>query len=428
MGDDRRESWSHYLAELPVTTPRSLLWCSALVVFAGAGAAYWSRAPSAPPSTKATRNAAPRSAHSEMRALERPPRFERLEPEPQGESLPLPHRERQPIERDAPPTPDAGAAPRVVGVSSAGPAELANDVSHDVIPGTAARHPPLEQVQVEIPSDEPEPEERPPPRRVELSVFRVWQQPGLCAKPEAASEAHGSLMRRFRVVDGEGDGDGRFYVDPRLPEGAESSLSVYLEAAERQARAELGLTAQRPDVFVYHDLELLLAAACTNEDVVAYYDGALHVVLNRDDVRESVLHEYAHHALMTNGMLGPTWAQEGIAMHVANETWWRTRQWLGRVADKPFSIDVMEREVPYTLSSEQAVLFYVQAGAMVACAAREQPEGLGGLARALGASQSGGELSYALDAPTTPAALRACVGRLLRGTGGEAPRGRRLDG
>lgn len=384
---------------------------------AGMGATFWARSPSAPHVAPAARKAPARAARNERRALKAPPRVERVErSEPQVESLTAPSGGGQRIGRDRSPIPDAGTAARVAGPHSATAPDLSSDVIHDAISGTdiASRHPPLQHAQDHAPSHEPEPEEHPPPRRVELTAFRTWQQPGLCAKPEAASEAHGGLMRRFRVVDGEGGG--RFYVDPRLPEGAESSLLVHLEAAEREARAELGLTAQSPEVFVYHDLELLLAAACTNDDVVAYYDGALHVVLNRDDVRESVVHEYAHHALMTNGILGPTWAQEGIAMHVANETWWRTRRWLERVADKPFSIDVMEREVPYTLSSEQAVLFYAQAGAMVACAAREEPEGVEGLVRALGASHSGGELSYDLAAPTTPASLRVCIGRLLRGT------------
>jgi hypothetical protein len=394
-------------------TPRSLLWCLALVVVAGVGATFWAQTPSAPQGTRPSRPT-PRVFRGETRALEPPPRRERVEPrEPQAESFEPSTGERRAIDGVAPATPDAGAAAPVTHASSVTILEPPSDVHHHAIPGTPpATRSRLEQAHDDTASGEPQPERRLPPRRVELTAFRVWQQPGLCAKPEAASEAHGGLMRRFRVVD---EGGGRFYVDPRLPAGAEASLLVHLEAAEREARAELELTAQRPEVFVYYDLELLLAAACINDDVVAYYDGAVHVVHGRNDARESVVHEYAHHVLMTNGILGPAWAHEGIAMHVASENWWRTRHWLERVADQPFSVDVMEREVPYTLSSEQAVLFYVQAAAMVACAARAEPEGLAGLARVLGASHAGGELSYDLEVPTTPAALRTCVGRLLRG-------------
>jgi hypothetical protein len=255
-------------------------------------------------------------------------------------------------------------------------------------------------------------DEPPPPRSVELTAFRAWQQPGLCVKGEAAGEAHDRLMSRFRVIDL--DGRARFFVDPRLPEGAHLSLLAHLDEAERQARAELGLATQSPDVFAYQDTELLLAAACTNDDVVAYYDGALHVVVNRSDLRESVIHEYAHHALMTHGILGPTWAQEGIAMHVARETWWLTREWLARLTEQPFSIDAMERAIPYTLTSEQAVLFYVQAATMVACTVRGRTDGLAELVRSLGGAHSGSEVSYDVSAPQSPAALRACARTLSR--------------
>ncbi len=402
-----------------MTAPRWARYCLSLAVLAAIGAAFGALTPSAPPSL---RPAAPRSALRETRSIPPPSPFETVEQrEPEVAVLTPSSDERQPPKREVFAPADAGPESRVPPASSTAPPEVSDDATHDVIAATtAASHTPrLGQARDDATFEGREPKE-PLPRRIELTAFRVWQQPGLCVKAEAASEAHGRLMRHFRVVDE--DGGARFYVDPRLPLGAQRSLLAHLEEAKREARIELGLVTPSPDVFVYHDVELLLAAACTNEDVVAYYDGALHVVLHRADVRESILHEYAHHALMTNGILGPAWAQEGIAMHVARETWWLTPQWLERVADQPFSMDVMEREIPYTLSSEQAVLFYVQAAAMVACATREQPADLAGLVRALRASHSGGELSYALPAPATPASLRACVKTLLRGADGhDAP-------
>jgi hypothetical protein len=130
-------------------------------------------------------------------------------------------------------------------------------------------------------------------------------------------------------------------------------------------------------------------------------------------VAESVLHEYAHHALISSGLVGPAWAQEGIAMTVANETWWRQREWLERVAEEPFSIETMEQAVPYTLSSQDASLFYVQAAAMVACALQDEEGGLSGLARSLRQSR-GGVLDYTLSGWADPRHFRTCANELLR--------------
>lgn len=77
-------------------------------------------------------------------------------------------------------------------------------------------------------------------------------------------------------------------------------------------------------------------------------------------------------------------------------------------------MDAMEHAIPYKLSSDQAVLFYVQAAVMVACTICEESAGLVGLVRELGASHSGSELSYDLPVPATPAELRACIGELRR--------------
>jgi hypothetical protein len=101
-------------------------------------------------------------------------------------------------------------------------------------------------------------------------------------------------------------------------------------------------------------------------------------------------------------------------MTVARETWWRQRGWLERVASRPFSIDAMERAVPYTLSSEQALAFYVQAAAMVACAVHDRPRGLSNLVQALRPESNGADLDYELPPLAEPRAFRACSELLLR--------------
>ncbi|XXX72846.1 translation initiation factor IF-2 [Sorangium sp. So ce134] len=251
-------------------------------------------------------------------------------------------------------------------------------------------------------------------RRVDQSAFRQRLQPGLCPDPREASQIRETLTSRFRHEDW--GRAGRLYVDPRLPEGAHFPLLHHLRQAEREVLAQLGLEPQPPDVFAYLDKELLVAAACTNRNVVAYYDGALHVVMDHEDVQASVVHEYTHHALMSHGLLGPAWAQEGIAMLVAREAWWLDPARLDQVRDAPMPLEVMERSIPYTLLPEEAVLFYVQAASMVACLVRGNDAGLRGLVDALGtaAESSRGEGSYDPSQLLDPSAWRACIEGLMK--------------
>jgi hypothetical protein len=249
-------------------------------------------------------------------------------------------------------------------------------------------------------------------RHVEYTVVSRWQHPGLCATDNEGLDVREVMKARFRQM--EWGGGARLFLDPRLLEGADERLRNELATAERETRVQLALQPPRPDVFAYQDTALMLAAACTNDDVVAYYDGDVHVVLTHADVSQSVIHEYTHHALQTAGIVGPAWAQEGIAMTVARETWWRQRGWLERVASRPFSIDAMESAVPYTLSSEQALAFYVQAAAMVACAVHDRPKGLLDMVQALRLPSTGGDLDYDLPPLAEPRAFRACSELLLR--------------
>lgn len=260
-----------------------------------------------------------------------------------------------------------------------------------------------------VASDEPSP---PVQRHFVQFLATRWQQPGLCAAGSRAAAARSAMLLHFRRLYWENDAS--LFLDPRLSNAIQPRLVDQLEAAASTVRQQLELEPRRPNVFAYADDRLLLAASCANEDVVAYYDGAIHLVPSHADVAQSVVHEYTHHALMSAGLMGPAWAQEGIAMTVANETWWRQREWLDRVAEKPFAIETMEQAVPYTLSSEHATSFYVQAAAMVACALQdEQAGGLVGLVRALRRSR-GGALDYTLPGLADPRFFRACAKQLVR--------------
>jgi hypothetical protein len=148
--------------------------------------------------------------------------------------------------------------------------------------------------------------------------------------------------------------------------------------------------------FVYADQPLMKAGACINENVVAFYDGALHIVANRSDVLQSLLHEYTHHALFSAGLITPAWAQEGIAMNVAQERWWRDARYLQALVASPFSLERMDRTIAYKLPSEQALAFYVQSAAFVECLLQARKWALPDLLAALRAGAGSDSLTYDL--------------------------------
>jgi len=190
-------------------------------------------------------------------------------------------------------------------------------------------------------------------------------------------------------------------------------MAYQLEEAERELRLQLGFGPVRPDVFVYFDTRLLLATSCVNEGVAEYYDGALHVAVTGRDEGQSVLHQYAHHALTSHGLLGPAWAQEGLALLLASETWWSEPRWLQQVADSPLELEALEQDLPEKLPSREAALFSAQAAVMVSCAADAYEDHLAGLVEALGASIAHDELSYQLPELAEPSNLSACLEGLL---------------
>jgi len=278
------------------------------------------------------------------------------------------------------------------------------------VPLPAPAVPSAEDNRAEDERVEAKPHEAMRQRQLDLTLLVRWRQPGMCPQSEQATLARNSMLMHFRRS--ELAGGAGLYMDPRLPDGAQAPVLGHLEDAQHTLQLELQLSPGLPDVFLYQDAQLLLAAACTNADVVAYYDGSLHVVATRADLGETVLHELTHHALVTAGILGPAWLHEGVAMHVARETWWKRQELLQRLAERPFSLATMETTIPYTLETEQAVSFYVQAAAMVACAIRNQPEGIRWLLAALRVLQTGDQLSYELPALALPSAFRACIDQL----------------
>jgi hypothetical protein len=234
---------------------------------------------------------------------------------------------------------------------------------------------------------------------------------GLCADSDAASEAQDRLRSAFRTLAW-GD-TARVSIDPRLPGSVDAALLQELDLAEREVASALGVLPLRPDVFAYLDRELLQTKSCADESVSAFYDGALHAVVTQRGMLQRLLRQYARHALVSRGLVGPSWAREGLALVIARESWWQEPRWLARIAATRIDLDALEQELPDIASESQARLFCARAAAMVSCATHPRG-GLPGLIAELDVCQARGELSYHLPFAAEPAQLRSCVAALLR--------------
>lgn len=250
------------------------------------------------------------------------------------------------------------------------------------------------------------------PREVPRAVLRDWSQVGLCSETGDASAIREQLRGRFRRPE---NGAASYFVDPRLPEGAEQPVLGFVSEGRQRSKSLFGVEPTEPEVFIYSDKELLRASACIGDLPVAYYDGALHVVATDEQLRESVIHEYAHHALMSSGLLAPAWAQEGLAMLAARETWWLVRSRLEAVRDRPIALEVMERTIPYKLPKDEALTFYIESAMMVACVLTEANITPRDLADALRAGRSAsGATRYDLPTLTRSDFFRTCADSLQR--------------
>jgi hypothetical protein len=249
-------------------------------------------------------------------------------------------------------------------------------------------------------------------RWVQLARLRARMGAGLCADADAASEAQDQLRSQFRALDW-GD-TARVYVDPRLPRSVDAALLQELDQTEREVGSALGVLPPRPDVFAYFDQALLQNKSCADESVSAFYDGALHALVTERGMLQRLLRQYARHALVSRGLVGPSWAREGIALEIARESGWREPSVLARIANPPAALDALEHELPDIASAPQADLFYARAAAMVRCALRQRSDGLPGLITELDVKQARGELSYRIPSGAEPAQLRSCLAALSR--------------
>ena len=197
-----------------------------------------------------------------------------------------------------------------------------------------------------------------------------WGEPGLCGLSGArpTDQRRAASLRRFESVY---VGVVELFVDPEVDDSVLEALTEGLLEAEERSRELLGWAPARPRVHVYASVEALRRSACTNNLAIAYYDGALHIsgslTHERELVRESAIHEYFHHALLSLGVDGPQWLHEGLAMYAAEEQWWRDPR-LGLVpwlTNHHLPFKAMVAAFPHTADETFALAAYYQSYRMV---------------------------------------------------------------
>ncbi len=203
--------------------------------------------------------------------------------------------------------------------------------------------------------------------------FRIpWDQPGFCPGKDAAAmqERRRALVAGFFPMQ---VGDALIYRAPAVSTEAVREVAQALIQARDIAGNQLDWSkrAPPPPVYLYATQDAMREVACVSAQTVGYYDGAIHLSGDPNDgaeqLRQTVVHEYTHHALRTLGVTAPMWLHEGMAMVFAEEGWWRARQerleqWL---VESHLPFDALVKASPHTADAPFATATYFQSYAMV---------------------------------------------------------------
>lgn len=199
-----------------------------------------------------------------------------------------------------------------------------------------------------------------------------WDDEGACAEKPLAQlkPARDALLASFleRRI-----GDAVFLHDPRVDPSELTRLFARLQSARVATAAWIDWAPNTPPpaTIVYRTSEQLRSVACVNEQTVGYFDGRLHVSadpeLPEPVIEQTVVHEYVHFALNQVGVAKPMWLHEGLAMHVAEETWFTNsrldfKRWL-QTNKLPF--EGMVFAFPHTADEKFALVAYYQSFRMV---------------------------------------------------------------
>ncbi len=222
-----------------------------------------------------------------------------------------------------------------------------------------------------VTADQPKPVEASP--REDDARFQVrWGDEGQCgSKRLAAMRAEReSLLANFPTRS---FGEATIAFDPRLDPRVVALVADRLIAARAATAQWIDWlpNVPPPATIVYFDTAQLQSVACVSAQTIGYFDGRLHVSadasLSEAMVGQTVIHEYVHFALNTLSIPKPMWLHEGLAMRVAEETWFQDSRldfarWL-REHRLPF--DAMVYAFPHTADEKFALAAYYQSARMV---------------------------------------------------------------
>jgi hypothetical protein len=295
-------------------------------------------------------------------------------------------------------------------------------------PSLQARLPPAsaeviaspEVIAAPLPSAAPRPDasEAPrskPSRELDPRFGVRWNREGLCGdrRLEDLRAERERLLASFvrRSVGGV-----EMLGDPRVQFGTLVALADEVQAAHRlsQSWVDWSPAAAEPELVVYAQTQQLLANACVNGLAIGYYDGRLHISVDEGIepgmVAQTVRHEYVHHVLNVLGVPSPMWLHEGLAMRIAEETWWRTTRYnlAGWLKNEHVPFEAMVTAFPHTADSKFALAAYYQSLRMVEFLAYRRGDlGVRALVRQLGSATTSPTDAFAVGAGLKGAELEA---------------------
>ncbi|MER2561958.1 MAG: hypothetical protein ABTQ32_14620 [Myxococcaceae bacterium] len=266
----------------------------------------------------------------------------------------------------------------------------------------------------EVAEEPAKPVEASPREREDDARFQVrWGDEGLCgSKRRAAMRAEReSLLASFPT---RAFGEATIAFDPRLDARVVALVAERLIAARAATAAWIDWlpNVPPPATIVYFDTPQLQSVACVSAQTIGYFDGRLHISadpsLSEAMVGQTVIHEYVHFALNTLSIPKPMWLHEGLAMRVAEETWFQdTRldfaRWL-REHRLPF--DAMVYAFPHTADEKFALASYYQSARMVDfIQAQRGPNAVRELVRLLSTHAVTADDAFVRGAGLTPSSL-----------------------
>jgi hypothetical protein len=179
-----------------------------------------------------------------------------------------------------------------------------------------------------------------------------------------------ALLSQFREAH---VGSTSFRHSPAVERARLEPIAAFLEQAGLIAAELLDWSpaASLPPVIVYRNVDEMRSIACVNEGAIGYYDGSIHLSLERErserHVRETIVHELVHHVLLSMGVRQPMWFHEGLAMFAAGERWFADprlglERWL-KQQHLPF--DSLTVAFPHTADETFAAAAYYQSFMML---------------------------------------------------------------